>query len=49
MSEYDKYLEIHGENATLTLEEDFGLKWKEEILADTNDPRCDEFYYSRMP
>lgn len=27
----------------------FILKWRDLILPDTNEPRCDEFYYSRMP
>ena len=39
----------NGEDATLALAEDIGLRWKDEILMDTNHPRCDEFYYSRMP
>jgi hypothetical protein len=27
----------------------FIYKWRDFIHEDTNEPRCDEFYYSRMP
>ena len=46
---YAKYVAANGEEATLALVDDIGLRWKDEILFDSNDPRCDEFYFSRMP
>lgn len=46
---YEKYVSANGEAAALALVDDIGLRWKDEILFDTNDPRCDEFFYSRMP
>ena len=46
---YEEYVAVNGKEAALGLVDEIGLRWKDEILVDTNDPRCDEFFYSRMP